>query len=170
MRVASSSIERSASDRGVFCARLQASIPTIIAWWENEVTRAPWTSLSHGDLVDHWPPYLETMFDWAFCASNGTEQARRFIDAAATHGIQRRKLNFDYDVIMEESALLRRAIWAVTAPTFEDRHDMVNIDSALTVGLMASLRGFAKPELTRDGQWEASLTELAAEWSYTLAR
>jgi hypothetical protein len=161
---------RPAAARAEFCARLRTSIPDIVDWWEDAVDREPWSSLSRDDRIDHLPEFVDTMIDSAFCASDNAEQVRRFIDAAARHGIQRRCLAFPYDIIMEESALLRRAIWAVGAPSFDDRYDMVNIDSALTVGLMASLRGYAKPELTQNGAWESSLTRLASDWGHLLAR
>lgn len=166
----STSVTRAAALREAFCARLKAAIPDIIARWETEVRRAPWDSLSDVDRIDHLPAYLDALIDWCFCLSEDARHAKRFVDTAAQHGVQRRDLNLDYDIIMEESAALRRAIWSVAAPTFEDRYDMVSIDSALTVGLMASLRGYAKPELTQNGQWEAGLARLAADWSYTLAR
>ena len=40
-------------------------------------------------------------------------------------------------------------------------HEMAKIDAALTVGLLASLRGYAKPELTARGEWNSSLARLA---------
>ncbi|HEY4303536.1 MAG TPA: hypothetical protein VGM82_03670 [Gemmatimonadaceae bacterium] len=132
--------------------------------------RPPWSALSHADRVDHLPPLLRKLIDWAFCSPTEQTQARAFIDAASEHGVQRRALDLEYDVIMEESAVLRRAIWEVAAPSFEERANMIKIDSALTVGLMASLRGYAKPELTRDGKWETSLTRIAGEWSDVLSR
>ena len=65
---------------------------------------------------------------------------------------------------MEESALLRRAMWGFDALHRHHIHDMVKVDAALTVGLLASLRGYAKPELMARGEWNSSLVRLATDW------
>jgi len=45
---------------------------------------------------------------------------------------------------------------------------MAKIDAGLTVGLLASLRGYAKPELTARGEWNSSLARLAIDWGLLL--
>ena len=40
---------------------------------------------------------------------------------------------------------------------------MIKIDSALTFGLMPSLRGYSKAELESTGDWDASIARLAEE-------
>jgi hypothetical protein len=64
---------------------------------------------------------------------------------------------------MEESALLRRAIWGFDGLYRYNVHEMSMIDAALTVGLLASLRGYAKTELTARGEWNSSLARLATD-------
>ena len=69
---------------------------------------------------------------------------------------------------MEESALLRRAMWGFDGLHKHPLHEMAKIDAALTVGLLASLRGYAKPELTARGEWNSSLARLAMDWGSLL--
>jgi hypothetical protein len=69
---------------------------------------------------------------------------------------------------MEESALLRRAVWEFARPHRDEYHEMVRVDSALTVGLMASLRGYARPELDARGEWESTFARLVSDWSSLL--
>jgi hypothetical protein len=66
---------------------------------------------------------------------------------------------------MEESALLRRAVWEFAQPHRDEYHEMVRVDSALTVALMASLHGYAKPELEQRGEWDSTLSRLIRDWS-----
>lgn len=69
---------------------------------------------------------------------------------------------------MEESARLRHAIWDCGREFAESGQTMIRVDAALSVGLMASLRGFARPELTARGEWESSLERIAEDWARTL--
>ena len=70
---------------------------------------------------------------------------------------------------MEESALLRRAIWECAAPNPEEMGEMIALDSALTVGLMASLRGYTRHDLAPEGRWRDALEDLATDWTESLA-
>jgi hypothetical protein len=73
------------------------------------------------------------------------------------------------DYIMEESALLQRSMWGFDGLHRHHLHEMAKIDAALTVGLLASLRGYAKPELTARGEWNSSLARLALNWGSLLS-
>ena len=114
------------------------------------------------------PRFLTTLFAELSADDKQGPLVWAFLDAAATHGDQRRRLGFGYDHIMDESALLRRAMWG-----FDDLHryhvgEMAKTDAALTVGLLASLRGYAKPELMARGEWNSSLARLATDWGSLL--
>src|SRR5947209_3148205 len=139
------------------CNRLRESIPEIVRDWEELVDRPPWSGLSETDRLDELPGFLEGLFDLVERPSRGQEHSKEFFDAAAAHGEQRRRLALGYDHVMEESALLRRAVWQHAIPHNDRLQEMVRIDSALTLGLLASLRGYSKQELEARGEWQTTL-------------
>lgn len=150
------------------CTILSESIPEIVDRWETSVNRAPWSTLSRADRLDELPTFLERLLDATICVEPKSGDVRPLLEAATGHGVQRRGLAFDYDHVMEESALLRRAVWESAQPHRDEYHEMVRIDSALTIALMASLRGYAKPELESRGEWETALDRLIRDWSSLL--
>ena len=150
------------------CGILSGCLPEMVARWEESVDRAPWSGLSHPDRVDELPIFLKHLLDCTICSEPKSGDPRPMLDAATRHGEQRRRLGLDYDHIMEESALLRRAVWEFARPHRDQYHEMVRVDSALTVALMASLRGYAKPELEARGEWESTLPRLISDWSSLL--
>ena len=146
------------------CRALTDDIPSIVSRWLAYVDREPWSKLSEADRLDDLPRFLTTLFAELSAEDKQAAVQWAFLDAAATHGDQRRRLGFGYDHIMEESALLRRAMWGFDELHRYHVHDMVKVDAALTVGLLASLRGYAKPELMARGEWNSSLVRLATDW------
>ena len=147
------------------CTVLSGRIPEMVARWGQLVDREPWSRLSATDLVDDLPNFLKNLFDATICSKPGLGDPAPMIDAASRHGEQRRRLGIDYDRVMEESALLRRAVWEFAQAHRDEYHEMVRVDSALTVALMASLHGYAKPELEERGEWDSTLSRLIREWS-----
>lgn len=150
----------------VFVDRLTEMVPRIIGQWTAKVDCHPWTALTTSQRVDHLPGYLESLFEWLRTGHHGSSY--QFLESAAKHGHERRGQGLTYDVVMEESALLRRAIWECSSPSFSEMSDMLALDSALTVGLMASLRGYARHELPAGGRWRDALEDLATEWTESL--
>ncbi len=150
-----------------FVDRLTAMVPAIVGCWSAKVDCAPWSRLTTAQRVDHLPRYLEALFDWLRTAHRGSSY--RFLEAAAEHGQQRRLQGLSYDVVMEESAYLRRAIWECGGPNPDEIGEMIALDSALTVGLMASLRGYARGELSGERGWRDALEDLATDWTESLA-
>jgi hypothetical protein len=152
----------------ILCAVLLESIPEIVARWEKSVDREPWSHLSRVDRIDELPEFLHHLITATICDGPTSGQPTQLLDAASRHGEQRRRVGLDYDHVMEESALLRRAVWQFAQPYRDQYHDMVRVDSALTVALMASLRGYAKPELEARGEWDSTLPRLIGDWSHLL--
>jgi len=150
------------------CSILSASIPRIVSHWEKLVDREPWSLLSRTDRLDELPLFLARLFDSTICSAPKSGDPQPMLDAATSHGEQRRRLGLDYDHVMEESALLRRAVWEFAQPHREQYHEMIRVDSALTVALMASLRGYARPELDARGEWGSTLARLLSDWSSLL--
>jgi hypothetical protein len=150
------------------CTMLTESIPDVVAHWEELVDREPWSALSPADRLDELPAFLRALFDWTICAPSGERAPTTFLNTAAAHGAQRRRCGLGYDHVMEESALLRRAVWDLARPHHEHFHAMVRIDSALTVALLASLRGYSKQELVARGEWETTLARLVSDWTALL--
>ena len=146
------------------CIALAQDVPNIVARWLDYIDREPWSELSVADRLDDLPRFLETLLTELSTGPSSGSVQWAFLDAAAVHGSQRRRLGLGYDHIMEESALLRRAMWGFDGLHRHAVHEMARIDAALTVGLLASLRGYAKPELTARGEWNSSLARLAMEW------
>ncbi len=149
------------------CRVLHDRTPDIVRRWEVFVAQAPWNRLSEADRLDDLPKFLDALFNLTICAP-AERQPNRFLEAAASHGEQRRRCGLSYDHIMEESAFLRRAVYEQARPYPEFFHEMVKIDSALTVGLMASLRGYSKPELEARGDWDTTLSQLESDWTALL--
>ena len=150
------------------CIALKQDIPNIVERWLAYVDREPWSSLSMVDRLDDLPRFLDTMLTELGTQHGGEKVEWSFLDAAAVHGDQRRRLELGYDYIMEESALLRRAMWGFDGLHHQRIQEMAKIDAALTVGLLASLRGYAKPELVARGEWNSSLARLAMDWGSLL--
>lgn len=150
------------------CEILSESIPEIVSRWEQTVDREPWSRLSRSERIDELPDFLTQLFDVTICRAGSAADPRPLLDTATRHGEQRRRLGLDYDHVMEESALLRRVVWEVARPHRDEYHEIVRVDSALTVALMASLRGYAKPELDARGEWDATLPRLIADWASLL--
>jgi hypothetical protein len=150
------------------CKILRGATPEIVSRWEEQVNRSPWNQLSEPDRLDELPMFLDALFNWTVCGAGAEGRHLPFLHAAASHGEQRRRLGLSYDHIMEESALLRRAVWEIGKPHTEHFHEMARIDSALTVGLMASLRGYSKQELEARGDWDSTLARLASDWTALL--
>jgi len=146
------------------CTILSGSIPDIVSRWEHLVNREPWSQLSRADRIDELPEFLAHLFDATICGTQNGGEPERLVDTATRHGEQRRRLAVDYDRVMEESALLRRAVWELAQSHRDEYHEMVRVDSGLTVALMASLRGYAKPELEARGEWDSTLPRLVADW------
>jgi hypothetical protein len=150
------------------CIALLQDIPNIVDRWLDYVDREPWSSLSVADRLDDLPRFLETLLTELSTSPSTGKIEWSFLNAAAMHGDQRRRLELGYDYIMEESALLRRAMWGFDGLHRHHVQEMAKIDAALTVGLLASLRGYAKPELVARGEWNTSLARLAMEWGSLL--
>jgi hypothetical protein len=150
------------------CEILRNSTPEIVKRWLEFVDQPPWSELSEADRLDELPLFLESLYECTVCSSPSGRQPGRFLHAAAMHGEQRRRCGLSYDQIMEESALLRRAVWEFAKPHPHLIHEMVKIDSALTTGLLASLRGYSKPELEARGDWETTLARLNTDWTAML--
>ena len=150
------------------CTILLQSIPVIVERWEASVDRAPWSNLSRKDRLDELPMFIARLLDATICRTQKGHDPRPLLEAATSHGVQRRELRFDYDHVMEESALLRRALWEHAQPYRDEYHEMVRVDSALTLALMASLHGYAKPELDSRGEWESAIERLISDWSSLL--
>jgi hypothetical protein len=150
------------------CIALTQDIPNIVDRWLAYIDREPWSSLSIEDRLDDLPRFLATLFTELSTSSSKDNVEWSFLHAAAAHGSQRRRLDLGYDYIMEESALLRRAMWGFDGLHRHRVHEMAKIDAALTVGLLASLRGYAKPELVARGEWNTSLARLAMDWGSLL--
>jgi len=150
------------------CTILSGCIPEMVARWEALVDRAPWSSLSRADRLDELPVFLQHLLDATICSARGAGDPGPMLESATSHGTQRRRVGLDYDHIMEESALLRRAVWEFAQPHRDEYHEMVRLDSALTIALMASLHGYAKPELEARGEWQSALQRLMSDWSSLL--
>ena len=150
------------------CTILSNSISEIVARWERSVDREPWSRLSRADRLDELPEFLAVLLEATICGKQRPADPGPFLDTATRHGEQRRRLGLDYDHVMEESALLRRAVWELARPHRDEYHEMIRLDSALTVALMASLRGYARPELDARGEWESTLPRLIADWTLLL--
>jgi hypothetical protein len=150
------------------CAILSRSIREIVARWEQSVDRAPWSALSRDDRLDELPIFLERLLDSTICGGRETRDPRRMLDVATAHGEQRRRVGLDYDHVMEESALLRRAVWEFAQSHRDEYHEMVRVDSGLTFALLASLHGYAKLELDARGEWDATFSRLISDWSSLL--
>jgi hypothetical protein len=149
------------------CTILSDAISEIVARWEHLVDREPWSRLTPADRLDELPEFLTHLFDATICARDAGG-AERLVDAATRHGEQRRRVGLDYDRVMEESALLRRAVWELAQSHRDEYHEMIRVDSGLTVALMASLRGYARTELEARGEWTSTLPRLIADWASLL--
>ena len=150
------------------CKVLTNGIPEIVARWEKSVDRDPWSQLSRTDRLDELPEFLQHLFDATVCSGPTLGDPQPMLDTAARHGEQRRRVGLNYDHVMEESAVLRRAVWELAHSHRDEHHGMLRVDSALTVALMASLRGYAKPEVEARGEWDSTLARLVADWSLLL--
>lgn len=150
------------------CTILSGSIAEIVARWERLVDREPWSRLTPTDRRDELPEFLTHLFDATVCGARKPDDVERLVDSATRHGEQRRRVGLDYDHVMEESALLRRAVWELAQSYRDEYHEMIRVDAGLTVALMASLRGYARTELEARGEWSSTMPRLIADWTSLL--
>lgn len=139
---------------------LITQIPAIMDRWMLAIDRAPWSNLTAAHRQDQQAEFLGYLFAWAVRGPDTSAKAAAFLDAALAHGRQRRDLGLDYDRVMEECALLRRAIFETPDLSACPDAFAARIDAGLTVALMASLAGYSQPELETAGRWEEQRTRL----------
>jgi len=151
-----------------FCEGIIARVPAIITRWETLADCEPWRRLTESQRRDYLPQFVDDLFKWTICDAPAGD-AHPFLEAAAKHGYDRRLLGLSFDVVMQDSVMLRRAIWDCAQDLPDATDYILSVDAALSVGLMASLRGYGRPELHASGKWEDTLATLAEEWSSTLA-
>jgi hypothetical protein len=145
-------------------SHLTELIPQMVQRWESLIRRAPWSALDPVERQDDLPGFLTELFAWTQCVAERDQPcSSAFLDRALAHGRQRRGLGLPYDQLMEELAMLRRAIFNVARLPTDRLHEMSRVDAALTVGLMASPTGYSHREIEAAGNWHAQRERLATE-------
>ena len=144
------------------CEDLKANARKLVEKWDRRTTGEPWVSLPKDYRVDHLPDVLVGITEASLCRPLDEEAHRENMWAAVHHGSQRRKQGVAEHVLFREYHLLREVIWRYLQK--RDYPDLLQaitrVDAAISLALMASLRGFYRNELEDEGQWSETIDNL----------
>jgi hypothetical protein len=155
------------STRLIFCERLRDQSSAILDSWNRYIGGSDAPAGGRERLRD-MAAVLTHLFDWAISSQRNESEGRAYLEAASAYGMGCRAAGLESEALMGEFAFLRQAVWECAQRMENHPLEMVTFDAALTMGMIASLRGFAKPELAAQGRWETSVKELAEQWNATL--
>lgn len=148
---------------------IQTSIETILKNFHELSDSEPWIKLPQDFRYDRLGEVAVAASDLALGSTGERSLCRKVIEEGAAHGQQRLTHGFPDSLLFQESYLLRKAIWLY----IRDRHEedskllaeaIVRIDSALSLAIRASMRGYHRPAYEHLGQWENAFDDLMEEW------
>lgn len=147
------------------CDHLKAHVPEILEHWQELSAALPWTEDLGKDAVDHLPEVVVGLVEAALCDPLDEEAHRQKVYAAAKHGADRRAQGWNERQLLQEYHILRQAIWGFLKEShWPDAIDVIfRIDTASTLATMASLRGFHRDLLEKQGRWPGAVEEIVRD-------
>ena len=146
---------------------LKADARAVVGLWQSFVSESLLADLPPAADIDHLPDVIVGLADAALNHPNDFEAHRRNVALAAMHGEHRRQRGYADSVIFTEYHLLHHAIWAYLKNSAIDPRTtaaaILRLDAELALDTAASLCGFHREQLTRDGRWPECLDRIAEE-------
>ena len=143
------------------CQNLKSHVPDVIARWERLVREHPWFSLPADHRIDALPEVVVGLVEASLCNPVDREAHRQKVEAACTHGEDRRRQEIPEHLIFTEYHLLRQALWYYLVDTYgsSDRTSeaIMRLDNAITLATNASMWGYHRPEIEALGKWDEGL-------------
>lgn len=143
-------------------------VTEVIDGWGKIATAEPWLSLPSTVSHDHLADLLHALAHAALCELHDPGARRRLVERGAQHGEDRLLEGFSEELLYREYHLLRTFLWDWIRRrwgTLPDAHDAILLlDSAITLATSASLRGYHRQTLEKQGRWPGALTELIDEY------
>lgn len=143
-------------------------VEEVIDHWGKLATQEPWLSLPATVSHDHLADLLKALANAALCSLREVDSRRWLVERAAQHGVDRLVEGFSEELLYREYHLLRTFLWdwiLTRWGSLEDAHEAILLlDSAITLSTSASLRGYHRPTLERQGRWPSALDDLVQEY------
>lgn len=148
---------------------IRENAESILSHFYELTEEEPWVKLPRDFRVDALPELTVAVADLALGRTQGEALCRRVLEVGVSHGEHRLKRGFPESLLFHEHYLLRKAIWRY----IREHHQrdakligeaIVRIDSALSLAVRASLRGFHRPAFEHLGRWDAAIDDLRNEW------
>lgn len=131
--------------------------------------KEPWHRVPAGLGQDHLPEMIGALADVALAGFFPLEARRAAVRIAARHGEHRFTQGASEEILSREYELLRWSLWRRLrdrSPSDVASQAIIRLDSALTLTHGASLRGFHRDSIERNGDWPAALERYLEEWSF----
>jgi hypothetical protein len=146
------------------CADIRTNAAEVLAEWERLVREQPWYSLPPDRRIGNLQEVLIGLVEASLCEPRDLAAQRAQIEAACTHGVERRTQGVPEHLIFTEYHLLRQAIWyyLVRRHGTSDRvtEAIMRIDSAMTLATNASLWGYHREEIEALGKWDEGIRRI----------
>lgn len=147
---------------------ITGNLADVLEEWGAAKHDEPWVTLPERPSLNNLPELVRFVAQVALVRPFNAEMRRNKVLAAASHGEHRRSEGWQEAQLFQEYTLLRRAIWRF----IQQRHGsddqsfqaIGQIDAALTLATVASLRGFHRDMFEQRGDWPQSLERLVNDW------
>ena len=171
------------------CDVMKVGTAEVIELWEQASHQQPWLLLPEHDRVDHIPEVLQYVADAVLCEQPTRAGLLKLAEVAAKHGEDRVTQGMPDILVLNEYHLLRDAIWAFFRRLAHTRLELgeqaagagaprpgtaaeaiLRVDTALTVATRASLLGYHRAHLERNGRWEGAMERLVDDGAFLFDR
>ncbi|HET9982555.1 MAG TPA: hypothetical protein VFQ38_03175 [Longimicrobiales bacterium] len=135
--------------------------------WREVGRKEKWLALPESITYDSLPEVLQAIAAVALVTPFTAAACRTLVGFAAEHGETRQREGFPESLIYTEYQLLRRSLWEFVHDRIEPEaavDAIMRVDAVLSLGTLASLRGFHRPTYEARNAWPRTLDELAKEW------
>lgn len=147
---------------------ITGNLAEVLEEWGAAKRVEPWVTIPEQPSLNNLPELVRYVAQVALVRPFNAEMRRNKVQAAASHGEHRRGEGWTEAQVFQEYTLLRRAIWQFIqrrhGPDDRSFQAIGQIDSALTLATVASLRGFHRDIFTQRGDWPGALERLVHEW------
>jgi len=146
------------------CQNIKSHVSDVLVRWERLVREQPWYSLPADHRIDGLPEVIVGLVEASLCNPVDRESHRQEVEAALTHGENRRKQGIPEHLIFTEYHLLRQALWYYLVDTYgsSDRvtEAIMRLDGAISLATNASMWGYHRPEIEALGKWDEGLERI----------
>lgn len=137
--------------------------------WNELGEQQPWRRVPEYLDQDHLPDMIRALARAALASFFELDARREVVRVAALHGEHRFEQGASEEILSREYELLRWSLWRrlrAQASSHDASQAIIRIDSALTLGHGASLRGYHRAHIELGGDWQETLEQYVQEWSF----